>query len=100
MALLDDVKRHLDILSYDEHTNKKIMLIIARAKNYLRRFDPTLSDSDFENKNDFVNSMLLDYCRYDFSNASEDFSENYKDEILFLRNQYKVKMYELEQSEE
>lgn len=100
MALLDDVKRHLDILSSDEHINKKIELIIARAKNYLRRFDPTLNDSDFNDKNNFIHTMLLDYCRYDFSNASEDFSVNYKDEILYLRNQYKVKMYELEQSKE
>lgn len=99
MALSDDVKRHLDILSCDEQTDKKIKLIIARAKNYLRRFDPSLSDNDFEDNSSLAYLLLLDFCRYDFSNASEDFSSNYKDEILQLRNQYRVKMYELEESE-
>ncbi len=99
MALLDDVKRHLDILSCDDQTDKKVKLIIARAKNYLRRFNPALNDSDFEDKENLAYLMLLDWCRYDYSNASEDFSLNYKDEIIQLRNQYKVKMYEVEEPE-
>ena len=100
MALLDDVKRHLDILSCDEQTDKKIKLIIARAKNYLRRFYPTLNDSDFENKNHLAYLMLLDYSRYDYCNASEEFASNYKDEILQLRREYEVSVYENKEPEE
>lgn len=99
MALLDDVKQYIDELSSDELIDKKVKQIIARAKSYLRRFDPMLDDNDFEEKTSFVHSLLLDYCRYDFCNASEDFKANYKDELIDLRNHYKVKMYEFEEAE-
>ena len=98
MALLDDVKQYLDISSYDEANDKKIKLIIARAKVYLHRFNPTLDDNEFEDESALAHSLILDYCRYDFSNAAEAFPDNYRDELHELRRAYKVKMYEQEEN--
>ena len=94
MALIDDVKVSLSIISSDEFTDKRIELIIAAAKQHLRRYAPDLDEYDFENDQHNAKFLLLAYCRYAYSNAAEMFDANYKADIIALRQDYEVRQYE------
>lgn len=91
MSLLDDVKATLNIITADEWTETKLNLIIARGKRYLQRFAPDLQDEDFEEGNSYARSLLLDYCRYDYSEAVEVFKTNFREDIIALRRDYMVR---------
>ena len=95
MSLLDDVKTILNKITADEWTETKLNLIIARGKRYLRRFAPDLSDEDFEEGDLYARSLLLDYCRYDYSEAVEMFKVNYREDIIALRRNYIVRSSEV-----
>ncbi|MBQ7505315.1 MAG: hypothetical protein IJT79_08380 [Ruminococcus sp.] len=94
MALLDDVRIYLDIESLDSFTQQKLNLIIANGKQRLRKIVPDWTDEDFENRDCSANSLLLDYCRYARSNASEIFLKNYREELLQERQEYEVRAEE------
>lgn len=93
MKVFDDVKLMLDIDEYDNSNDKKLNIIIEDGKQHLRSFNPFLTDEDFE-KATRARFLLKAYCRYDFSNATEEFDNNYREEILALRQDYEVSAYE------
>lgn len=97
MALLDEVKIKLDVLSSDEQTKEKINQVIASAKSHLRRFHPGLTTEDFEDDRNPAKSLLLNYCLYAYSNAADQFDEAYKRELLDLRHIYEVSTYDTEE---
>lgn len=86
--LLDDVKDYLRITGNGE--NDDIEKRISRGKAKL--IGKTGTPLDFEVEG-LANSLLLDYCRYDYNNASEYFEENFSSEILQLQLQSAVKDY-------
>lgn len=83
--LLQEVKEYLKITWDDEDAN--LTSIIARGKAYLN--DLTGVELDFTEV-DQPKSLLLDYCRYAYNNASEYFEDNYQKEILRLQLQVGV----------
>ncbi len=89
MPILDDIKQMLDINLDDESYDVKLNIIIEDGKQYLRRYNPLLSDEDF-NKPSTARYLLHSFCRYAFSNAAEMFRANYKDDLLSLRQEYEV----------
>ncbi len=91
--LLDDVKGYLRITGNDEDAD--IEKRISRGKAKLVGL--TGKPLDFEVEG-LANSLLLDYCRYDYNNASEYFEENFGSEILRLQFQSAVKDYEENQT--
>lgn len=93
MPLLDDVKTMLDINLDDMSYDLKLNIIIADGKQHLRSFNPLLSDASFETPTR-ARYLLTSYCRYAFSNSTELFDANYKDEIITLRQEYEVAAYE------
>lgn len=93
MSLLADVKLSLDIDENDFSYDKKLNIIVEDGKQYLCSFNPLLTDEDFE-KSTRARRMLLAYCRYAFSNAEEMFEENYKSDIISLRQEYEVLNFE------
>jgi hypothetical protein len=94
MALLDDVKTFLDITADNQSEDLKLNMIITHAKQHLRLFAPSLQDEDFENDENSAKYLLLNFCRYDYANASEQFDNNYKNELMALRQSYEVSEYE------
>lgn len=86
--LLDDVKNYLRITGNDEDAD--ITKRISRGKSKLEGLTGTPLDFEVEG---LANSLLLDYCRYDYNNASEYFEENFSSEILRLQFQSAVKDY-------
>ena len=78
--LLQQLKAYLKITWDDE--DEALAGMIERAKAYLN--DLTGVELDFE-KEAPPKSLLLDYCRYVYNNASEYFEENYRQELLRLQ---------------
>lgn len=82
MALIDDVKTYLGITWSDPHTDSNVTGIIARARSKICGYAGTTLDFETESSE---KQLLLDLCRYIYNNASEDFEDNYKHELVMLR---------------
>nr|WP_294039051.1 hypothetical protein [uncultured Ruminococcus sp.] len=100
MGIMNDIVNMLDSnreqIETDESKKSKIEIIIANGKQHLRDYNPLLTEEDFE-KPTRARSLLFDYCRYDYSNAVEMFDHNFENEILKLRQEYEVRMYDTEE---
>lgn len=85
-ALIDTVKNYLDITWNDPGTNTKIEGLLARAQVKICAYagDDTVSFADGTAEQ----QLLLDLCRYIYNNASEDFEQNYRADLLMLRAKY------------
>lgn len=84
--MLNAVKDYLKITWDDE--DAALLSIIERGKAYLN--DITGAELDFDVAGP-PRSLLLDYCRYVYNNASEYFEENFASELLRLQLQMGVK---------
>ena len=82
MALIDDVKTYLGITWSDPHTDSNVAGILARAQSKICDYAGTTLDFETESSE---KQLLLDLCRYIYNNASEDFEDNYKHELVMLR---------------
>lgn len=88
MALTDTLKTYLDITWDDPHTNAKLEGILARAQDKLRAYagNPELEFAE----NTDEQQLLFDLCRYVWNNASEDFEDNYRADLIMLRAKQKT----------
>ena len=84
--MLQAVKNYLKITWNDEDSH--IQGIIDRGQAYLN--DLTGAELDFEADGP-PKTLLLDYCRYVYNNASEYFEENFARELLRLQLQEGIK---------
>lgn len=89
--LLAAVKNYLDITWEDTATDDKLTGIISRGIAYIDRHAGSTLDYSIE---DNPRALLMDYCRYAWSNALDEFSINYLPEILALEITESVKAYE------
>ena len=80
--MLQKVKAYLKITWDDEDT--AITDLITRGKKKLEGLAGAELDFDTEG---LACSLLFDYCRYVYNNASEYFEENFAGEILRLQLQ-------------
>lgn len=82
MALIDDVKNHLDI-TWEMSTGetKKLSGIIKRGEKYL---SGKIGECDFESETQ-EKELLMNYCMYVRAGKLADFIENYKSEIVALQ---------------
>lgn len=80
MSLLEEVKSYLKITWDDE--DGFITSLIDRGKAKLQEL--TGAELDFETEGQ-ARSLLFDYVRYAYNNATEYFEENYQHEILRLQ---------------
>ncbi len=91
--LIEEIKNRLDIT--DDSYNQKLESIIDEGIMKLKRFNPILTENDFDSQT-LAKALLIAYCRYAVSDAEEVFFENYKSEILNLRQEYEVNAYDVE----
>lgn len=84
--MLQAVKDYLKVTWNDEDAH--IQGIINRGQAYLN--DLTGAELDFEADGP-PKTLLLDYCRYVYNNASEYFEENFARELLRLQLQEGIK---------
>lgn len=80
-TLLTAVKGYLRISWDDEDSG--LNALITRGKDYLNN----LTGAELDYTSGLPLSLLLDFCRYSYNNASEYFEENFASEILRLQLQ-------------
>ena len=78
--MLEEIKDDLDITWSDE--DAKIQRIIDAGKNYLETLAGGTLDFTAEG---LAKSLLKNYCRYSYNNASEYFEENFHQQIIRLQ---------------
>ena len=83
-ALFADVKNYLDITWADEDIDKKVMGIMKRGMAYLDSVAGGQQDYSEECQ---ARALLLDYVRYVYSSAFEEFQKNYLHELRTLQIQ-------------
>ncbi len=85
--MLQEIKDYLKITWDDEDVN--LQKTIDRGKAYLNELTGAVLDFDTEG---LARSLLFDYVRYVYNNASEYFEENFSSEILRLQLQTGVSL--------
>lgn len=82
--MLEELKQYLR-----EDDNEDILKnILKNGQDYLNKIAGI--ELDYSN-NILAKTLLLDYCRYSYNNASEYFLENFKEDILRLQLESAVK---------
>lgn len=82
---MEEVKNYLDITWEDEATDQKVEGMINRGKARLEEIAGAPLSFQIPG---LPQSLLLDYCRYAYSNALEMFWKNFRDELVALNIQY------------
>ena len=93
--MLQKVKAYLKITWDDEDT--AITDLITRGKKKLEGLAGAELDFDTEG---LARSLLFDYCRYAYNNASEYFEENFQRKILRLQLKTGVSLLPVEDEED
>lgn len=84
--MLEELKEYLR-----EDDNEDILKrLLENGKQYLNKLAGITLDYE---SNILAKTLLLDYCRYRYGNATEYFLENFKEDILRLQLESAVKDY-------
>jgi hypothetical protein len=92
-ALIEQVKRKLNITWDDEDTDARVADILDSALVTMRYKLGLSDDFDFEAKGQ-ENTLLLAYCLYEWNHAANEFDANYLGDILQVRQKHEVKAHE------
>ena len=90
MALLDDVKNYLNITWEDASTDRKISGLISSGQFYLN--NKAGAEMDYE-KDGYPRILLMEYVRYARDEALDVFENNYRTQLVRLRNRRRVTGY-------
>lgn len=93
MALIDQVKRKLNITWVDEDTDGRVQDIMESAFPTLRR-RLGISDENynFEQPGE-ENRLFLTLCLYEWNHSANEFWDNYADDIATCRAVHEVAYY-------
>lgn len=93
LLLMQELKDILNITWDEEETDRKLERIINDAKLTLnwklgQNIDYSISGSE--------HNLFLNYCMYAYNNCTNEFDDNYFNEIMQIRQKYEVLAYEQE----
>lgn len=92
--LLKKIKDALDFTFDDEDTDRKIIGIIEDAIPILRSLFGTPDDEEIDWTIPSQERFLLkNYCLYELNHVSEQFNDNYRNDILQVRRKYEVRQW-------
>lgn len=92
--LLGQVKRKLNITWEDSDTSARVEEIIDDAiPELIRKFGIANPDFDFSQAGQ-EHKLFLNYCLYEWNHATDEFDENYKNDILQVREKHEILNYE------
>ena len=89
-ALLQQVKRKLNITWDDADTNARVSDIIGAAQSVML-FKLGITDAAFDfSVAGIENVLFLAYCLYLYNHCENEFDQNYRELILQARSKYEV----------
>ena len=93
MALIDQVKRKLDITWVDEETDRRVADIMESATPVLKH-RLGISDAEFDfSKAGLENMLFLALCLYEWNHSANEFWNNYADDIATCQAIHAVAYY-------
>lgn len=99
MALIDQVKRKLNITWSDEDTDARLNDIIASVEPALK-FKLGITDAEFDfSVGGQENALFLALCLYEFNHSANEFDANYANEIAQCRARHEVAYHLAQESE-
>lgn len=99
-ALIDKVKRKCYITDSSQLTTEKLHDILNSALPKIKRLIGVSNDFDFEAEgNEEELALLMNYCWYDWNDATNEFNENYLEDINSLHHKHEVLNYVEEKNE-
>lgn len=94
MALVDQVKRKLNITWSDEETDGRVNDIIASAEPIMKRKLGISADATFDfSVPGSENMLFLAYCLYKWNHSENEFDGNYANDIAQCRSIHEVAHY-------
>lgn len=99
MALIDQVKRKLNITWVDEDTDGRVADIMSSAIPVLKhRLGITDTEYDFSQAGP-ENTLFLALCLYEWNHAANEFWSNYADDIANCRAMHEVAYYKAKEGD-
>jgi len=92
-TLLAAVRNYLSVTWVDAALDTKLTGIIQRGQAYLDGIAGKAQDYTIEGQ---ARTLLFDYVRYYRSNAGNQFSKDYQDQLIALRLSEGVAQYEID----
>lgn len=93
-TLIDKVKRKCYITDTNELTTQRLTDIITSALTKVKRMIGVDTTFDFEVEgNEEELELLLNYCWYVWNDSSNEFNDNYLDDINSLHHKHEVTQY-------
>ena len=93
-SLIEQVKNRCYITDDTQITNDRLENIIKSSLTKVKRMIGVPTDYDFEaNGNEEELELFLNYCWYAWNDSSNEFKDNYLDDINSIRHKYEVKNY-------
>lgn len=89
--LLQELKDILNITWDEEETNRKLQKIMKDAEPILNW--KLGAKIDYSNPG-LEHNLFLNYCMYSYNNCTNEFDNNYFNEIMQIRQKYEVLAYE------
>jgi len=77
--LLAEIKSYLNVTWDDDATDARINSFAKRGVSYLDAIAGSFQDYEIDNK---PKELLMEYCRYVWSDALSEFQTNYESELL------------------
>lgn len=89
--LLQELKDSLNITWDEEETNRKLKKIMNDAESILNWKLGAKIDYSTPGQE---HNLFLNYCMYAYNNCTNEFDDNYFNEIMQIRQKYEVLAYE------
>lgn len=93
LLLLQELKDKLNITWDEEETDRKLERIINDSEHILNWKLGAKIDYSIEGQE---HNLFLNYCMYAYNNCTNEFDDNYFNEIMQIRQKYEVLNYEQE----
>lgn len=98
--LITKVKRRCYITDTNAITNNRLNDIITNSLPKVKRLIGVNTNFSFEAEgNEEELELFLNYCWYAWNDSSNEFKDNYLDDINSIRHKYEVKQYAEEENQ-
>lgn len=99
MALIDQVKRKLDITWVDEDTDRRVQDVMDSASPILRHRLGIADDTFNFEKPGQENILFLNLCLYEWNHTANEFWDNYADDVATCRAIHEVAYYKAKEGD-